>query len=75
VLAAEQDQAWQRVAAMIETKKPKEYDAAVELLADLKSLSERDGHTASFTQRVPLLRQEHARKPSLLDRLDRARLV
>jgi hypothetical protein len=33
-LAAEQDQAWRRVAAMIETKKPREYDAAVELLAE-----------------------------------------
>ena len=73
-LAADQDQAWQRVSAMIDTKKPKEYDAAVELLADLKTLSERDRQTATFVRRVRLLRQEHARKPSLLDRLDRAGL-
>jgi len=74
VLAAQQEQTWQRVATMIETKKPKEYDAAVELLADLKALSERDRQAPAFVRRVRLLREEHARKPSLLDRLDRAGL-
>jgi len=44
------------------------------LLVDLKALSERDRHSAAFSQRVQRLREEHARKPSLLDRLDRARL-
>jgi hypothetical protein len=73
-LAAGQDLAWQRVAALIETRKPKEYDAAVDLLADLKSLAERDRKTALFSQRIRRLRAEHARKPSLLDRFDRARL-
>jgi hypothetical protein len=73
-LAAEQDRAWQRVSALIDSKRPKEYDAAVELLADLRALSERDRQTAAFVRRVRLLRHEHARKPSLLDRLDRAGL-
>jgi hypothetical protein len=44
-LAGRQEQAWQQVAAMIETKKPKEYEADVELLNDLKALAERDGGT------------------------------
>ncbi|MER5336793.1 hypothetical protein [Micromonospora sp. NPDC002717] len=74
VLAGRQEQAWQRVAAMIETKKPKEYDAAVALLSDLKALAERDGGTEAFHRRVRQLRERHARKPSLLDRLDRAGL-
>jgi hypothetical protein len=73
-LATQQEQAWRRVAAMIETKKPKEYDAAIALLGDLKALAERDGGTAAFTRRIRQLREQHARKPSLLDRLDRARL-
>jgi hypothetical protein len=73
-LAAEGEQAWQRVTAMIDTKRPKEYDAAVALLGDLKALAERGGGTAAFTQRVRQLRAEHIRKPSLLDRLDRAQL-
>ncbi len=73
-LAGQGEQAWQQVAAMIETKKPKEYDTAVALLGDLKTLAEREGRTAAFTQRVRQLRAQHARKPSLLDRFDRARL-
>lgn len=72
-LAGGQEQAWRRVVTMIETKKPKEYDAVVDLLADLKALAERDGQTSAFSQRIRRLREEHARKPSLLDRLDRAR--
>jgi hypothetical protein len=74
VLAADPEQAWRRVDALIATTKPKEYDAAVALLVDLKALAERDGQTAAYRQRITLLRQQHARKPSLLDRLDRARL-
>jgi len=73
-LAARQDQAWERVSAMIDTKKPKEYDAAVDLLRDLKAVAERDGGTPAFTARLRRLREEHARKPSLLDRLDLAKL-
>ncbi|MEO3779933.1 hypothetical protein ABGB16_24485 [Micromonospora sp. B11E3] len=73
-LAGRQEQAWQQVAAMIETKKPKEYYAAVALLSDLKALAERDGDTEAFHRRVRQLRERHARKPSLLDRLDRVGL-
>ncbi|MFE9958103.1 hypothetical protein [Micromonospora sp. NPDC005299] len=73
-LAGREEQAWQQVAAMIETKRPKEYDAAVALLSDLKALADRDGGAEAFLQRVQQLRERHARKPSLLDRLDRARL-
>lgn len=62
------------VAELIASKKPKEYDAAVELLADLKALGERDGQRKTFRGRIHQLCQEHARKPSLLDRLERAGL-
>lgn len=73
-LAGRQYQAWQQVATMIETKKPKEYDAAIVLLADLKALAERDGDIAAFSRHMGELRHRHARKPSLLDRFDRAQL-
>ncbi|MFI6782586.1 hypothetical protein [Micromonospora sp. NPDC050276] len=59
---------------MIETKRPKEYDSAIILLADLKTLADRDGGTEAFRQRMRQVRERHARKPSLLDRLDRAGL-
>ncbi|MGI5180598.1 hypothetical protein ACQEVZ_30220 [Dactylosporangium sp. CA-152071] len=73
-LAADPEQAWQRVAELIATKKPKEYDTAVTLLTDLKALSERDGRRKAFRGRIHQLCQEHARKQSLLDRLERAGL-
>lgn len=73
-LAADPERAWQQVAELIATKKPKDYDAAVALLTDLKALSERDGQRKAFRGRIHQLCQEHARKPSLLDRLERAGL-
>ncbi|MET7396325.1 hypothetical protein ABZS66_22875 [Dactylosporangium sp. NPDC005572] len=74
-LAADPERAWQQVAELIATKKPKEYDAAVALLVDLKALGERDGRRKAFRGRIHQLRLEHARKPSLLDRLERAGLI
>jgi hypothetical protein len=69
-LAAEGHQAWARVDALIETKKPAEYDRAVELLDDLQDVVE----PAEFVRRVAELRVRHVRKPSLMDRFDRAGL-
>lgn len=71
-LACEENAAWSRVEAMIATRKPAEYDSAVTLLTDLQALAERDGHCDTFTLRATALRQTHARKPSLIDRLNRA---
>lgn len=71
-LAREETAAWSHVEAMIATRKPAEYDAAVTLLTDLQALAERDGHYDAFTSRTTALRQTHARKPSLIDRLNRA---
>jgi hypothetical protein len=73
-LAVDQPAAWQRVNELIATKKPREYDTAVQLLVDLRDLGERDGTTAAFRQRLAELRTMHARKPSLLERLDLAGL-
>lgn len=71
-LAGEGDTAWSRVETMIATKKPAEYDAAVALLTDLQALAERDDHYDTFTSRTIALRRTHARKPSLIERLNRA---
>jgi uncharacterized Zn finger protein len=59
---------------LIATKKPREYDTAVQLLIDLRDLAERDGDTAAFQHRLAELRAAHARKPSLLERLHLAGL-
>lgn len=73
-LTGEQETAWERVATMIASRKPAEYDAAVALLTDLKIVHERTGRLADFTRRLTGLRQEHLRKPSLISRLDGAGL-
>jgi hypothetical protein len=69
-LAVDQPSAWQQVDALIATKKPREYDTAVQLLVDLRDLGESEGSTAAFRQRLAELRTVHARKPSLLERLE-----
>ena len=73
-LAVDQPAAWQQVNELIDTKKPREYDTAVQLLVDLRDLGERDGSTTLFQQRLAELRAVHARKPSLLERLELAGL-
>ncbi|WP_194821811.1 hypothetical protein [Micromonospora sp. S-DT3-3-22] len=73
-LAVDQPAAWQRVEELIATKKPREYDTAVQLLVDLRDLAERDGDSTSFRNRLAELRTVHARKPSLLERLNLAGL-
>ncbi len=71
-LAREESGAWSRVDALIATRKPAEYDAAVTLLTDLQALAERVDRYDTFTLRTMALRETHARKPSLIERLNRA---
>lgn len=73
-LATKSEAAWQEVAGLIETKKPREYDLAVSLLRDLSALARRDGQHSSFTTRFLALRCRHERKPSLQERFDKAGL-
>jgi hypothetical protein len=73
-LANEEDAAWSRVDALIATRAPVEYDAAVKLLVDLQALAERDDRYDTFTLRTIALRQAHARKPALIERFNRARI-
>jgi hypothetical protein len=74
-LAREGEQAWQRVNALIDTKKIREYDTAVELLRDLRDLSQRNGDPDTFHKRLHPLRQQYACRPGLLQRLDHAGLT
>lgn len=73
-LATRTEAAWQEAAELIETKKPRDYDLATSLLRDLQALAERQDGSAAFRQRFLELRAQHQRKPSLLDRFDRAGL-
>jgi hypothetical protein len=46
----------------------------VSLLRDLQALAEREGDADAFSQRFGELRARHQRKPTLLERFDRAGL-
>ncbi|MFC4013689.1 hypothetical protein ACFOY2_41125 [Nonomuraea purpurea] len=69
-LAQDLEAAWDRVEASIGTKKPREYDQAVDLLRDLHVLAIRDKHAGTFTERLTHLRERHQGKPSLIKRLN-----
>lgn len=70
-LAKRIPQAWQRIDALIATKRPRDYDA-VTLLSDLRDVGEQKGRAVHFAKRVSQLRAAHAAKPSLLARLKNA---
>ena len=63
---------WKKVDALITTKQPASYDSAVAVLLDLRDLAARKG--ADFQRRVEELRSAHARKPTLIARLQKAGL-
>jgi hypothetical protein len=73
-LAKRERRAWQRVDALIRSKRPADYAAAVKLLLDLRDVSGRKRRDAAFSQRIDMLRDAHAKKPSLLARLAKAGL-
>ena len=74
VLERDPATAWQQVDALVEVKRAKEYDAAVTLLEDLHGLAVRNDDLAGFAARMGRLREQNTRRPSLIDRLDRAQL-
>jgi hypothetical protein len=73
-LAARESQVWREVESLIETKKPKEYARAVELLKDLRDLGERQGRQAETAGRIRELRQRYSNRSSLKRLLDEAGL-
>jgi hypothetical protein len=75
VLAKREPEAWRQVDALIATKRPGDYDAAVQLLKDLADLGQMRGRQPEVRDHLACLRQEHARKPTLLKRLKAAGLL
>jgi hypothetical protein len=74
-LAKREPDAWGQVDALIATKRPRDYEAAVHLLKDLADLGEKRGRQTEVRDRLAKLRLEHARKPTLLKRLKSAGLM
>jgi hypothetical protein len=74
-LARCETEAWGEVEALIATKQPGKYDAAVALLRDLRELAVRSGRREEVEARLGRLHEQHAKKPSLISRLRAAGLV
>ncbi len=72
-LAAREPAIWRQMESLIAARQPKRYDQAVKLLVDLRDLAARKGG-AGFPGRVEGLRAAHARKPTFIDRLNKAGL-
>ena len=74
-LVGREEGLWRQIEALVETKRPQDYDHAVRLLVDLRDVGvRRHGDPATFGSRLGSLRGRYARRPSFIERLDRAGL-
>ncbi len=65
---------WTEANQLIVTKRPRNYDEAISILRDLGELAERDGAAPAFHQRMQALCRDHASKPALMEKFQKARL-
>jgi hypothetical protein len=70
-LAGREDGIRRKIAQLIDKKQPKAYDQAVELLVDLRDAAPLRGQEKDFDAYLAALREQHARKVSLMERLDK----
>ncbi|HVE70295.1 MAG TPA: hypothetical protein VNI54_02925 [Thermoanaerobaculia bacterium] len=73
-LARKEPTVWKEIDNLITAKQPTSYDRAVGLLLDLRDAAAVHGRESSFLARLDVLRTEHARKPSLISKIQRAGL-
>ncbi|MDP2663358.1 MAG: hypothetical protein Q8R28_21795, partial [Dehalococcoidia bacterium] len=73
-LSGREEEVYRQIEALIETRNPTQHDQAIELLKDLKDLSTRMGRAGPFKTKLGQLCDRHSKKPSLLRRIDDARL-
>ena len=66
---------WSKIEKLIATKQPKRYDEAVNLLRDLKDLAEIRNRIDLFNSRLRDLVGAHLRKGTLVDKLNRGKLM
>ena len=68
-LARRGDSVWREIEAEIERRNSASYDRAAGLLVDLRTIAEERGTTPDFTRRLAAIRERHARKDRLIERL------
>jgi hypothetical protein len=73
-LVGREEDLWRQVEALVESKRPQEYDRAVQLLTDLHDLGVSQDSVETFGSRLDALRERYATRRGLLARLDEAGL-
>jgi len=73
-LAGREDSIWKKVDEYINSKQPAKYDEAVTLLVDLRDLNKKTGAEKAFKQKLKTICENHHRKVSFLNRLQKAGL-
>lgn len=73
-IAGRKDETWQQVEKLTMFSKPKEYDQATQLLRDLHEIARRENDATAFAARVRELRTRYSKRPSLMERFDKAGL-
>jgi predicted nucleic acid-binding Zn-ribbon protein len=71
-LAGREKETWEQIGELIQTKQPKNYDQAVNLLVDLRELAVQGGREGEFNSALGQLRALHSAKSSFLRRLEKA---
>ena len=73
-LAGQEDSIWKKVGKLIDSKQPVKYDEAVKLLVDLRDLNKNTGTEKAFNRKFKTICENHHRKVSFLNRLQKAGL-
>jgi hypothetical protein len=73
-LVGREEELWQQIDALVEMKRAKEYDQAVQLLQDLHDVNALNERFETFTARLGAFQERYATRRGLLDRLDQAGL-
>lgn len=74
-LRGREEEVWQNIDRLIDTRQAQGYKQAVDLLVDLRDLAHSTGESEIFGARMRQLRARHTRRPALIRRFDDARLV
>jgi hypothetical protein len=63
-LAGQEEKTWDKIGELIATKRPNDYDRAIQLLIDLRDVATRDKREADFRFGLRTVREEHAKNPA-----------
>ncbi len=69
-----EDSIWKKVDELIDSKQPATYDEAVKLMVDLRDLNKKTGTEKAFKQKLKTTCENHHRKVSFMNRLQKAGL-